>query len=275
MGNRLAASPWGDLRAAVCVVAALVTLAGCAGRGEGAAQGGADTTADGQTRRPVVVLAAASLCEAFREIGSLVEASDGTPVTMSCDGSPRLVAQLAAGAPADVLATADERTMGMAVDQSLVEDPQTFASNALVLIVPRGNPAKVTGLDSTLDDAKLVVCDSQVPCGAATETMATRRGLRLTPASREHSVTGVRSKVQLGQADAGIVYATDAALAGDDVEVVEPVPADEAGVVYPIAITRTSSHRSEAEAFVRAVRGAEGQDVLRRRGFSAAPGVGQ
>src|SRR5690606_36758163 len=178
----------------------------------------------------LTVFAAASLHVVFADLAELfTEEHAGAEVTFSFAGSADLVAQLDAGAPADVLATADETTMAHAAAAgTLAGEPRVFAENGLTLVVPSGNPAGVTGLDGSLAGAALLVGAPQVPCGAATPALAERADVTLWPVSEEGSVTDVLGKVTSGQADAGLVYRTDAVTAGDAVEV---VPVDGADAV--------------------------------------------
>lgn len=248
-------------RAALALaLAATLALAACGGAEEDAPAGG-----------ELTVFAAASLSTVYTDLAGLfAEQHPGAEVRFSFAGSSDLVAQLAAGAPADVLATADEQTMDRAVAEGVVEgEPTVVASNELTLVTPAGNPAGVTGLDGSLDGAALVVCAPQVPCGAATATLADRLGLTLEPVSEEGSVTDVLGKVTSGQADAGLVYRTDAVTAGDAVEVVPVDGADAVVNRYPIAVTVEATDPALAEAWVELVLGAEGQRVLRTAGFGS------
>lgn len=252
------------------VPAAVVTLA-CAltACGGGADQGGtaAGTSGDGQARTEVTVFAAASLKGAFTKIAA------DTPqlsVRFSFDGSNALVDQLSGGARADVFASADTTNMDDAVGKGLIDGkPQIFAKNVLVLVVPRGNPGNITGLDGSLTGKRLVVCAQRVPCGNATKTLADGLGVTLHPVSEETAVTGVRSKVEAGEADAGLVYATDAKAAGDKVQTI-PVPgADKVVNDYPIALVKDAPSAAGGRAFVDAVRSERGRAVLTTYGFRA------
>ncbi|WP_152192587.1 molybdate ABC transporter substrate-binding protein [Georgenia satyanarayanai] len=247
-------------RAALAAVVVLA-LAACGGRA------GTATTTDGPGG-DLTVLAAASLNVVFADLAERFTAEYGVEVAFSFAGSSDLVAQLDAGAPADVLATADEATMGRALASGTVAgEPQVFARNTLTLVVPAGNPAGVTGLDASLDGADLVVCAPQVPCGAATSALADLLGAVITPVSEEGSVTDVLGKVTSGQADAGLVYATDTAAAGDAVETVDVPRADEVVNDYPIAVTADATHPDLAAAWVDLVLGPEGRRVLGDAGF--------
>lgn len=241
-----------------CIVAAAVS--GCGG-GSPSSAPAADTTR-------LTVLAAASLTPSYEQIGKQFEKNhSGVDVQFTFEGSQDLVAQMAQGAPADVLATADRTSMDAAVKENLVEAPREFARNVLALITPAGNPAKVTGLNSSLDGAKLVICAPEVPCGNATRKLTSRLGVTLKPMSEEQKVTDVRGKVESGEADAGIVYRTDAITAGSKVHV---VPIDRAGKVvndYPIAVAAGAVHHDLAKDFVEYVMSGEAQRVLAGNGF--------
>lgn len=185
----------------------------------------------------------------------------------SFDGSSGLVDQLVAGAPADVFASADRRTMDRAVAEGLVEgEPQLFATNRLVIVVPAGNPGGVTGFDASLNRGKLVVCAPEVPCGASAAALAVAAGLELTPVSEESKVADVLGKVASGEADAGLVYATDAASTGE-VESMAIPGAGEHANTYWIAVVRDAPHPEEAREFVASVLGAAWQNELRAAGF--------
>lgn len=223
-------------------------------------------------RGNLTVLAAASLTEAFDEIGKrFEEAHPGVDVTFSYDASSALVQQVVSGAPADVLATADEVTMQQAVTGSAVDAPAVFARNRLAIVVRSGNPKGVGTLaDLARSDLLVVLCAEQVPCGRFSNQVLERAAVRAQPRSFEANVKGVVSKVVLGEADAGIAYVTDARAAGRDVEAV-PIPdAQNVVAAYPLAVVKDAPNRAAATAFVDYVRSADGQSVLRSFGFQPA-----
>ena len=273
-------------RAAIAAVSMLsaVSLAACGGSASNSSTGAASGTAsasasggEGKATGKVTVLAAASLQGAFEEIEKTVEKDNpGLDVTFDFQGSQDLVSSLAGGNSADVLATANNSTMKTAAEQKLVGDQTEFATNVLTLIVPKGNPKKITGLDSSLDGANLVICAPEVPCGEATQKLSSALGVTLNPASEEQKVTDVRGKVESGEADAGIVYTTDAAAAKDKADKID-IP--DGGVVnhYPIAQTASPENAAGAKVFIDAVTGQTGQEVLAKYGFgkpgSAAAGA--
>ena len=263
-------------RAAIAAVSLLsaVSLAACGGSASnsstGAATGSASAGASGGAGKAtgkVTVLAAASLQKAFEEIEKTVEKDNpGLDVTFDFQGSQDLVSSLAGGDSADVLATANNSTMKTAAEQKLVGNQTEFATNVLTLIVPKGNPKKITGLDSSLDGANLVICAPEVPCGEATKKLAEAQGITLKPVSEEQKVTDVRGKVESGEADAGIVYTTDAAAAKDKADKID-IP--DGGVVnhYPIAPTAKPENPAGAQVFIDAVTGKTGQEILAKHGF--------
>ena len=263
-------------RAAIAAVSLLsaVSLAACGGSASnsstGAATGAASAGASGGAGKAtgkVTVLAAASLQKAFEETEKTVEKDNpGLDVTFDFQGSQDLVASLAGGDSADVLATANNSTMKTAADQKLVGSQTEFATNVLTLIVPKGNPKKITGLDSSLEGANLVICAPEVPCGEATKKLAEAQGITLKPVSEEQKVTDVRGKVESGEADAGIVYTTDAAAAKDKADKID-IP--DGGVInhYPIAPTAKPDNPAGAQVFIDAVTGKTGQEILAKHGF--------
>ncbi len=261
---------------AVFAALSLITLSSCSG-GSGTASStstaaSSATAVASASAAPVElnVFAAASLNKAFPEIADTVlkETDPNIKVTFNFQGSSTLVDQMKEGAPADVFASADQKNMTKASDAKLVDTPKPFASNVLTLIVPKGNPAKITGLDSSLDGKKLVVCAEGVPCGNATKQLAEKLGVTLNPVSEEQKVTDVRAKVESGEADAGLVYATDAKAAGDKVETIEIARANEVVNSYPIALTVSTKNKEAAQKFIDAVLSDKGQAVLKKYGFS-------
>ncbi|CAN5285213.1 molybdate ABC transporter substrate-binding protein [soil metagenome] len=208
------------------------------------------------------VFAAASLTTTFTDLGERFEAShDGVTVDFNFAGSSDLVAQIDQGAPADVLATADEASMARLPE--LI--PGIFATNTMQIVVPPGNPAGVTSLaDLASEDMDVVVCAPQVPCGAAAAAVADNAGLSLHTVSEEQSVTDVLGKVSAGEADAGLVYLTDVAAAGDSVQGVRLPGSVNVVNSYPIAPVTDSDLAAE---FVALVLSAEGHRVLQAAGF--------
>jgi molybdate transport system substrate-binding protein len=220
----------------------------------------------------LTVFAAASLKSTFTELGAQFEKSHpGTTVTFNFAGSSDLVAQLTQGAPADVFASADTNNMTKAVDGGLIEgEPVDFATNTLTIVTPPGNPKGIASFaDLARAGTQVVVCAPQVPCGSATEKVEKATGVTLTPVSEESAVTDVLSKITSGQADAGLVYVTDAAGAGDKVTAI-PFPQSGAAVnTYPIAALSEALNPAAAQGFVDLVTGPQGLEVLSAAGFAA------
>jgi molybdate transport system substrate-binding protein len=260
-----------SVRVALGLAAASVVLAGCAGTA--GATGSSDSSLEqAQQTQTLTVFAAASLSGTFTELADRFEAdTPGVTVALNFAGSADLVTQIREGAPADVFAAADATNMAKLSRDGLVDgEPVVFATNTLMIAVPADNPA---GIDSFADlaapNVDLVVCAPQVPCGAAVLALEAAAGVTLTPVSEENAVTDVLGKITERQADAGLVYVTDVAAAGDAVLGI-PVPeSDQAVNEYPIAVVAGSAQARLGASFVRFVTGATGQSVLGAAGFGA------
>jgi molybdate transport system substrate-binding protein len=250
---------------ALAAASLLLTVTGCGSDGSGAGGG-----ADGRGTATVSVLAAASLTESFTTLAREFEADHpGVSVELAFDSSATLAEQVNAGAPGDVLATADERTMRLVADRGNTSGrPRVFATNHLQLAVPRDNPAGIeTFADLDRPGVAYVVCVDSAPCGKLAATVLKTAGITAEPVSEEVDVKAVLSKVQLDEADAGLVYATDAVAAGDRVRAID-IPASEQNLNrYPIAALEDADEPALARAWVRLVTGAQGQRVLRDAGF--------
>jgi molybdate transport system substrate-binding protein len=234
----------------------------------------------------LTVFTAASLTDAFQEIAATLEQGNpGTKVMFNFAGSPTLRTQLAQGARADVFASADEPNMqGAQKDGSIAGEPHIFARNLLVVIVPAPNPAGIATLqDLAKSGLKLVLARKEVPVGnyarqsldkmsqesAFGHDFATRVLANLV--SEEPNVKQVVTKVQLGEADAGIVYATDVTPTVRGALQVLTIP-EPLNVVarYPIAVVKGALHEAGARAFIDYVLSPAGQAILTRHGFLAA-----
>jgi molybdate transport system substrate-binding protein len=251
-------------RVTVLTVPLLGALVGCSAPAPAGGEGPSEKAAS------ITVFAAASLQRTFTELASWFESEHpGTSVQLSFAGSSDLAAQILAGAPADVFASADERTMTTLVEEDLVRDtPLAFATNHLAIAVPPGNPAAIDSLaDLAREGVITVICAPQVPCGAATKEVERIAGIRIQPVSEELSVTDVLGKVVSGEADAGLVYVTDIQSAGDSVVGVDFPESDQVVNTYTIAGLTGSSNRSAATKFVAAVMGEMGQSLLDEAGF--------
>jgi molybdate transport system substrate-binding protein len=214
------------------------------------------------------VLAAASLSDVFTDLGEQFEADhEGVEVEFSFGSSTDLAAQAADGAPGDVLATADETSMKVAVDAGAAEDPDTFATNVLVIVTPPGNRAGISGLDD-LDGATWVRCADDVPCGRIALAVLDDAGVTAEPASLEEDVRATLDKVVSGEADAGLVYASDAVAAAGEVTTV-PIEGAEARLTsYFIADLDQSEDDDLAEEWVDLVTGPDGRAALTEAGFT-------
>nr|WP_206428427.1 molybdate ABC transporter substrate-binding protein [Mycolicibacterium stellerae] len=219
----------------------------------------------------LIVFAAASLKKSFTEIGEHFKTDNpGSDVEFNFAGSSDLVTQLTQGAPGDVFASADTKNMDMAAQADLLAgEPANFASNTLTIVTAPGNPEKVASFgDLSRPGLAVVVCAPQVPCGSAAEKIEKATGAQLNPVSEESQVTDVLNKVTSGEADAGLVYVTDAQGAGDKVTAV-PFPESAAAVnSYPIAVLKQSKNRELAGKFVDLVIGESGQKILNAAGFT-------
>lgn len=224
----------------------------------------------GRRAESIVVFAAASLKQTFTQIAGRFEAAnEGVSVDFNFAGSSDLVNQLSQGAAADIFASADIANMDKLANAGLLAgDPINFASNTLVIAVASGNPKHITSLrDLARPGLDVVVCARPVPCGSATQRIEDATGVRLAPISEEASVSDVLNKVSTGQADAGLVYVTDARSAGGKVTAVPFPEAAGAVNVYPIAVLKRSTKPALAHNFVDLVTGAEGQKILSQAGF--------
>lgn len=250
-------------RAPTAALVAAIVLAACGGGGD--------------EERTLEVYAASSLTEAFADLERSFEASHpGVDVRVTLAGSQVLRLQIEQGAPADVFASANERHMRALEEARLVRDSRVFAHNELVIIVPPDNPADIESLADLPDASRVVLGTANVPVG-----QYAREVLRLAAphlgegfeamvlsrlVSEESNVRLARTKVELGEADAAIVYRTDAA-ASDRVRVVS-IPREMNLIAdYPIAVVRESEERELAEAWLDLVLSAEGRDILDRHGF--------
>ena len=233
-------------RAIPLLLAAAATLAAC---------GGDDGT--------LTVFAAASLREVLPRIDPNAR--------YSFAGSDELAVQIREGAPADVYAAASPRHPAELGEEGLAEEPVVFATNRLVLVVPSDNPAGIGAVgDLGREGVRLVVAAAGVPAGdytrQALETLG-REDVLAQVVSEEADVKGVVSKVALGEADAGFVYATDVAPVEDDVDVIELPDEAQPEVEYSVAVIRGSDREHEARVFVERLLGPAGREALREAGF--------
>ncbi|QGV77432.1 molybdate ABC transporter substrate-binding protein [Streptomyces ficellus] len=258
-------------RAAATVLAAalLVPLAAC-GNDDTRKDGGASTgsgSAKAAAGADLTVLAAASLTDVFKTAGAAYEKSHpGTKITFSFAGSQELVAQVTQGSPADALVTADTKSMDKV--RADTGTPTVIAKNRLVVATGEGNPHKVDDLkDLAGPELKVVLAAPEVPAGKYSRQILDARKITVEPVSLEPNVRAVLSKVELGEADAGLVYRTDAESAEDKVDAVEIPDAQNAVAQYPAATLKGSKNAEAAAAFVAWLSSPEGQKILQDAGF--------
>jgi molybdate transport system substrate-binding protein len=227
-------------------------------------------------RRELTVFAAASLREVFEDLGRAHEArTPGLTVRLSFAGSQELRVQIEHGARADVFASADLEHMAALEEAGRVEAPRIFARNAPVVVVPADNPAGLAAFADLPRARRVVLGAPAVPIGAYTERILDRAGadfkrrVLARVVSRELNTRQVLAKVALGEADAGVVYRTDAA-AATRVRAI-PIP-DDLNVLadYPVAALKDAPQAAAAGAFVDLLLSPEGQKRLAAAGFLVA-----
>jgi len=251
-------------RVALLVLVVAIATGACA-RVPGATAG--DTAGGGPE---LTVFAAASLTEAFNQLEPRFEqAHPGVDVVYNFGASSDLAQQIVNGGPADVFAAANTSTMKTVSDAGLVDGRSSvFATNVLEIVTPPGNPAGITSFaDLARPELKVVVCAPQVPCGSATEKIEQATGVTLSPVSEEPDVKSTLGKVTTGNADAGLVYATDVHAAGDDVQGIEFPESAQAVNSYPIAVVAEAPNAALARAFQELVTRTDGRAALESAGF--------
>ena len=244
----------------VAVIAFVILLAACG-----------KTFASGKSSSgdAITVAAAASLTQAFTEIGREFEARNpGSKVTFSFGSSTTLATQITQGAPIDVFAAASPATMKTVTEAGIANPPVHFASNTLQIAVPKGNPGKVTGLSDFTDKSKkIAICAPQVPCGAAAIQVFAAARIMPAPDTLEQDVKAALQRVESDEVDAALVYKTDVLAAGDNVEGIDFPQAARAVNIYQIATLKASENAAFAQRFVEYARSADGQAVLSEAGF--------
>ena len=266
-------------RVMVLLVAVCMLLASC-----GSSSSSSTTPTSTPTPAPVTlnVFGAASLTAAFGEIKTKYEAANpNVTVTYTFAGSNTLATQITNGAPADVFASADTKNMGKV--SSLVNTPQTFAKNKVVIIIPANNPGNIKTLhDLANKGVKIAVAGPSVPVGNYTLEVLSKMGqsseygpayesaVKANFVTQETSVSGVVQKVELGEVDAGYVYVSDAYSAGSKVSSID-IP-DQFNILadYPIATVKDSKNLSTAESYVQYVLSPDGQAILAKYHFIPA-----
>ena len=216
------------------------------------------------TDKPLDVYAAASLADVFPDVEP--------DARFSFAGSDELATQIREGAPADVYAAASSKYPQGLYDEGLVEEPVTFASNRLVLIVPRGNPGAIESVEDIVRrGTRLVVAAEGVPVGDYTRTVLETLGLSSAlenVVSNEDDVKGVATKVALGEADAGFVYATDVTPVADRVRAIELPDDAQPPIEYQVAVVIGTDQQDAARAFVDSLGSRAGRQALHQAGFA-------
>jgi molybdate transport system substrate-binding protein len=250
------------------IVAVTLGLAACSTT---AATASAPTAARGAALSGTLVVdAAASLTDTFQKLGDEFESRHpGVTVTLNFGGSSGLAAQITAGAPVDVFASASPATMKTVTDASGTSAaPVVFVRNRLEIAVPRSNPGRITGLKDFTDPAKkIALCAPEVPCGAAAVKVFKDAGLTPAPDTLEQDVKAALTKVQLGEVDAALVYRTDVKAAGDKVKGIPFAESASAINDYLIAPLKSSANQKLAAAFIAWVLSNSGRKMLGDAGF--------
>jgi molybdate transport system substrate-binding protein len=236
-------------------LALALPLAGCSGGQEG------------NDKAELTVLAASSLTDVYEELATDFEEENDVDVTFAFGSSTDLAQQAADGAPGDVLSTADEASMQAAEDAGVTGEVVEFATNVMVIVTPTGNPAGIQGLDD-LAGATWVRCAEEVPCGRVAQAVLEDNGITAEPASLEEDVRATLDKVISGEAEGGLVYASDAVAAGDDVETVEIPGAEQELTTYFTTTLEQSGDADLAQMWDDLVTSEEGQAALTDAGFS-------
>lgn len=224
---------------------------------------------DSADTRELTVLAAASLTDVFQDLATEFESThDGATVTFSFGSSTDLAEQVADGAPGDVLATADETSMTLAEDAGVTGDVSSFATNVLTIVTPADNPAGIESL-ADLEGNIWVRCTDEAPCGKVAAAVLADNDITAEPASLEEDVRATLDKVVSGEAEAGLVYATDAVAAGDDVVAV-PIPGAESELTsYFTTVLDQSDDADLAQDWVDFMTSDDGRAILEQAGFGA------
>jgi molybdate transport system substrate-binding protein len=255
----------------VVVMATTLVAASCGGSGSGS--GGSSGGSSGGTLN---VFAAASLTNAFGDLEKTYERQHpGWKVTLNLAGSDQLAAQIEQQAPADVFAAASTKYPDQLQGEKLLGTTTDFATNTLVLVTPKSNPAGIeTAADLEKGDAKVVVADPAVPLGSYTETVLGNLGIdesKLNIVSKEQDAESVLAKLTSGEADAGFVYVTDALSQKAKLHEIQFPASADATATYPIGIVSYSKNTKAAQQWIDLVNSPQGQAVLEQFGFGAAP----
>ena len=256
------------------VVVMALAAAACGGDDDDSASSttvAAATTTVAKATGGITVSAAASLTEAFTKIGTdFKTANPDATVTFNFGSSGTLATQIQQGAPADTFASADEDNMNKLVTANLVDgQPTIFATNKLTIVTKPGNPKDVKTLADLAALPTVSLCGETVPCGKYAAQILQSAGVTIpeTSVTRGQDVKATLTAVTTGDADAAIVYVTDAKSAGDAVDTVEIPDAQNAIATYPIATLTASTNKATSQAFIDYVMSSKGQATLSSFGF--------
>jgi molybdate transport system substrate-binding protein len=268
-----------SLRLSLLFLSFAILLAAC-----GSSTTSSTSSTSTTTPAPVTVnvFAAASLTESFTEIGKAYhQQHSNVTVKFNFNGSQILEQQIANGGPADVFASADQANMQKASNAGLVNAPQVFVKNRLVVIIPTSNPGNINSLkDLAKKDIKIDIEAAAVPAGKYSRQALANlsqspdygssyaKEVLANVVSEEENVKAVVQKVQLGEADAGFVYITDVTpTVADKLKIID-IP-DPYNVIaeYPIAVVKSSPHSTDAQSFVNFVLSPNGQAILKKYNF--------
>ncbi len=255
-------------RVSLLIVAAAF-LAACGSGGNAASNSSTSTSLSGY----ISVFAAASLNASFNALGtSFHRANPGVGVNLIYAGTPTLVTQIEQGAPADVFASADTTSMDkLSADGFTMGTSRVFAHNQLEIVVAPGNPKGITKLADLAKPGVIYISEGPtVPAGKYSLQALATAGVKVTPKSLETSVTAVISKIELGEADAGIVYTTDINAAGNKVQGIQIPTADNVIATYPMVAVKGTKNSAAADAFIAYVLSTTGQSMLASFGFLSA-----
>jgi molybdate transport system substrate-binding protein len=250
------------------LIVLVTTLSGCGSTPPPATHTSSQVHSSEQS---VMVFAAAPLKPTFTLLAGKFQADNpGSTVDFDFAGSTDLATRLTSGATADIFASTDTAQMDTVSKAGLTEtDPVNFASNTLVIVTAPGDPKQIHSFaDLAKPGLNVAVCREPVPCAGATERIEDNTGVHLNPVSEEPAVSDVLAKVTRGEADAGLVYVTDARNAGNEVSTVTFAESAAAPVAYPIAVLKHASQPALAQKFIDLVTGATGQKVLNQAGFA-------
>jgi molybdate transport system substrate-binding protein len=260
----------------VALVLAGIGLVGAAGHAQ--AKSASTTTTSPKVSGSITVSAAASLTEAFTKMGTdFQQANPGTTITFNFGSSGTLAQQIQGGAPADVFASADGSNMQkLVIGGQVTAEPTAFASNLLTIVVKPGNPKRIKSLGDLAKLDVVSLCGETVPCGKYADQVLAGAGVTIDPANitRGADVKATLAAVTTGDADAAVVYVTDAKSAGTSVATV-PIPTwQNAYAIYPIAPVAASSNQDLDHAWIEYTISPAGQKTLKRFGFLPPPPSG-